>query len=168
MTFGCFTVRRRIVGTKAFKDVQGVQDFGHKNHHLEFLPLVSSIPQGLNCSQNLFSVLSSWVRSDPGREHVWSLCVCVCMLSCSVTSDSLRPQGLQLARLLCPWNFSGKNAGVGCHFLLQGIFLIQGSNSHLLCKNSFNGRQILYHCTTWKAHGPSGKIQKEGRFMKHL
>ena len=31
-------------------------------------------------------------------------------------------------RLLCPWNFSGKNAGAGCHFLLQGIFLTQGSN----------------------------------------
>ena len=26
-------------------------------------------------------------------------------------------------RLLCPWDFPGKNAGVGCHFLLQGIFL---------------------------------------------
>ena len=31
-----------------------------------------------------------------------------------------------------PWNFPGKNTGVGCHFLLQGIFLTQGSNSHLL------------------------------------
>ena len=28
-------------------------------------------------------------------------------------------------RLLCPWDFSG-NTGVGCHFLLQRIFLIQG------------------------------------------
>ena len=26
----------------------------------------------------------------------------------------------------------GNNTGVGCHFLLQGIFLIQGSNLHLL------------------------------------
>ena len=26
----------------------------------------------------------------------------------------------------------GKNTGVGCHFLLQGIFPPQGSNSHLL------------------------------------
>ena len=30
--------------------------------------------------------------------------------------------GLQPARLLCPWNSPGKNTGVGCHFLLQGIF----------------------------------------------
>ncbi|MGE2757601.1 hypothetical protein, partial [Escherichia coli] len=36
------------------------------------------------------------------------------------------------ARLLCPWDFPGKNTGVGCHFLLQGIFPTQGSNPHLL------------------------------------
>ena len=34
--------------------------------------------------------------------------------------DSLRPHGLQPTRLLCPWDFPGKNTGVGCHFLLQG------------------------------------------------
>ena len=37
------------------------------------------------------------------------------------------------ARLLCPWNFPGKNIGVGFHFLLQGIFPTQGSNTYLLC-----------------------------------
>ena len=36
---------------------------------------------------------------------------------------------------VCPWDFQGKNTGVGCHSLLQGIFPIQGSNSRLLhCK----------------------------------
>ena len=30
-------------------------------------------------------------------------------------------------RLLCPWNFPCKNIGVSCHFLLQGIFLTEGS-----------------------------------------
>ena len=34
----------------------------------------------------------------------------------------------------------GKNTGVGCHFLLQGIFPNQGMNPCLLI-----GRQILYH-----------------------
>ena len=42
------------------------------------------------------------------------------------------PHQLQTARLLCPWDFLGKNPGVGCHFLLQGIFPIQKSNLHLL------------------------------------
>ena len=31
-----------------------------------------------------------------------------------------------------PWGFPGENTGVGCHVLLQGIFLTQGSNSCLL------------------------------------
>ena len=35
--------------------------------------------------------------------------------------------------LLCPWNSPGKNIVVGCHFLLQGIFLTQGLNLCLLC-----------------------------------
>ena len=34
--------------------------------------------------------------------------------------------------ILCPWNFPGKNTGVGCHFLLQGIFLSQRLNLYLL------------------------------------
>ena len=34
---------------------------------------------------------------------------------------------------LCPWDSSVKYTGVGCHALLQGIFLTQGSNLHLLC-----------------------------------
>ena len=54
--------------------------------------------------------------------------VCVC----SVLSDSLQPHELQPTRLLCPWNFPGKNTGVGCHFLLQWIFPTQGSTLHLL------------------------------------
>ena len=37
------------------------------------------------------------------------------------------------ARLFCPWDSPGKNTGVGCHALLQGIFPNQGSNLHLLC-----------------------------------
>ena len=59
----------------------------------------------------------------------------ICVLACpvaSVVSDSLRPYGLKPARLLRPWNFPGKNAGVGCHALLQGIFPTQGLNRCLL------------------------------------
>ena len=74
---------------------------------------------------------------------------CVCMLSHSVASDSLQPHGLSPARLLCPWNFLGKNTGVGCHFLLQGIFPTQESNLSLL-----HYWRILYHCATSKAQKP--------------
>ena len=49
----------------------------------------------------------------------------------SVESDSLWPKRLQPTRLLCSWDFPGKNTGVGCHAALQGIFLTGGLNSHL-------------------------------------
>ena len=69
------------------------------------------------------------------------------MLSCSVMSDSLRPQGPQPQRFLCLWDFPGEDTEVGYHFLLQGIFLTQESNPHLLL-----GRQILYHSATCTCH----------------
>ena len=49
-------------------------------------------------------------------------------VSHTVMSDSLPFHGLQPVPLLCPWNSRGKSTGVGCHFLLQGLFLTQGSN----------------------------------------
>ena len=58
----------------------------------------------------------------------------------SVVYNSLWPHGLQPARPPCPENSPGKNATVGCHFLLQGIFPTQKLNPGLL-----RCRQILYH-----------------------
>ena len=40
--------------------------------------------------------------------------------------------GFSVPRLFCPWNSPVKNAGVDCHFRLQGIFPTQGSNLSLL------------------------------------
>ena len=56
-----------------------------------------------------------------------------CMLSCSAVSDSATPWTVAHQASLLPWNYPGKNTGVGCPFLLQGIFLTQGLRSHLLC-----------------------------------
>ena len=47
-------------------------------------------------------------------------------------SYSLQPSDPQPPRLLCPWDSPGKNTGEGCHALLQGLFLTQGLNPHLL------------------------------------
>ena len=49
----------------------------------------------------------------------------LCLTLCNPMDCSL------YTRLLSPWNYPGKNTGVGCHFLL-GIFLTQGSNLRLL------------------------------------
>ena len=75
--------------------------------------------------------LSNWTKTTIKSLHV---CVCVCVCVCWVTQlclalcDSMdcSPPGS------CPWDFSGKNTGVGCRFLLQGIFQTQGLNPHLL------------------------------------
>ena len=63
---------------------------------------------------------------------------------CSVVSDSLQLHGLWPSRLLCPWDSPGKNTGVGCYSLLQGIFPTQGLNPGLL-----HCRQILYCLSHW-------------------
>ena len=52
------------------------------------------------------------------------------LFSHPVVSDPFLPHGLN--RLPCPWDSPGKNTGLGSHFLLQGIFLTQGLNPHLL------------------------------------
>ena len=49
-------------------------------------------------------------------------------------------------RLLCPWDSSGKNTGMSCHFLLQGPFPTQGLNPRLLCL--LHCRQILSQLLT--------------------
>ena len=46
----------------------------------------------------------------------------------SVESDPLRSRGLQPSTLLCPWDSPGRNTRAGCHSLLWGIFLTQGSD----------------------------------------
>ena len=59
-----------------------------------------------------------------------------CCLVTRLCLTLLRPHGLEPARLLCPWDFPGKNTGVGCHFLLTVSCI---------------GRQIFYHWATREA-----------------
>ena len=71
------------------------------------------------------------------------------MFSHSVGPNSLGPHGPQPARMLSPWDFPGKNTGVGCYFLLQGIFPTQGLNPGLL--HLLHYRQIFYCWATEEA-----------------
>ena len=66
-------------------------------------------------------LLSRAVTGHSDKNTLQAVVLCCALLSCSVVSDSLQPHGL-----LCPWNSSGKNTGVGCHALLQGIFSTPG------------------------------------------
>ena len=69
-----------------------------------------------------------------------SLCVCVQ----SVSHIRLFRTLYDPVRVLCPWDFPSKNNGIGCHFLLQRVFLAQGWNSHLL-----HCRQISLLLSQW-------------------
>ena len=53
------------------------------------------------------------------------VCACLCAQSCPTICN---PMHCSL-----PGPFPSKNTRAVCHFLLQGIFLTQGSNLHLLC-----------------------------------
>ena len=65
-------------------------------------------------------------------------------------SEALQPHGLEPTRLLCPWDFPGKNTTMGCHFLLQE----SSPTRDRTCVFCFSciGRQILYHWATSKAN----------------
>ena len=77
---------------------------------------VNARVQGMTKEAEKRSLSSAWKKVKSNR---------------SVVSDFLRPHELQPTTLLHPWNFQGKSTGVGCRFLLQGIFLSQGSNEGL-------------------------------------
>ena len=66
--------------------------------------------------------------------------LCWPVLSHSVMSDSLWPHGWSLPGSSVHGDSPGKDAGVGCHALLQGIFPTKGWNPGLLLC-----RWILYH-----------------------
>ena len=63
-----------------------------------------------------------------------------------IVSDSVWPCGLQPTRLLCPWNFPGRNTGGRCYFLLQGPSWPRDWNLHLSCIV----RRILHHGAIWE------------------
>ena len=78
------------------------------------------------------------------QRHAW-------VLIRSAMSDSLQPRGQQPARLLHPWNFPGKNAGVSSHFFLPGDLPNPGMEPVSLESPELAGGFFYYHAT-WKAH----------------
>ena len=83
-------------------------------------------------------------------------CCCLVVQSCRTVCDPV-DCSTPPPRLLCLWDSPGKNTGVGCHFLLQGIFLTQGLNLHLL-----HCRQTLYHLSH------QGSLRERIGFVKPL
>ena len=111
---------------------------------------------------------------------------CCCFLVAQLCLTLLWPCGLQPTRLNHPWNFPGKNTGMGCHFLLQEICPTQGLNPCLphcrlilYClshqgnpKTKMWSEQLIQNeqrfnlCSTWPlqsswAHSPSRNSQTQ-------
>ena len=85
---------------------------------------------------------------EPGSDEPPYLLLVVCCLvaqSCPTLCNPMdySPPGSSVHGIFFP----GKNTGVGCHFLLQGISPTQGLYPGLL-----PDRWILYHLATWEAH----------------
>ena len=76
------------------------------------------------------------------QKYKHEIFMCACSVA-SVVPDSLRPYGLWPTRLLRPWDFPGKNTGVGCHALLQRIFPTQGSNPKSLMSPALQADSLL-------------------------
>ena len=75
--------------------------------------------------------------------YVLDVCVCMHVLSCVwlfVTPWTVAHQAS------LSMGFLGKNIGVGCHILLQGIFKIQGLNLNPLCLLHWQGDSLPQEC----------------------
>ena len=89
---------------------------------------------------NLTKTYSVWKRRQlTASEAV----ICCAVLSCSVMSDSCDPMDCSPPGPSVLGDSPGKNTGVCCHAVLQGIFPTQGMNPGLL-----HCRWILY----WLSH----------------
>ena len=99
---------------------------------------------------NVISVSGLWSKSKRISFSVKPIQHVQACTIASVVSDSLWPHGLWPTRLLRPWDSPGKNTGVSCHTLLQGIFLTQEIESTSLESPALEDRFFITS-TTWEA-----------------
>ena len=107
---------------------------------LKFYGSISNFTKNKNEHKSFLIYQIVFLEYIPTSEFVGSnvwiflrflLCVSMCSVAqlCAVVCN---PMDCSLPDSSYPWNFSGKNTRVGCHFLLQGIFLIWVLNPGLL------------------------------------
>ena len=116
------------------------RDDTHDNHEMPLCPWSKPC---CTFSQRMPDILQhiSPPLGEKKKKKKWKL------LGCFRLCDPMDP-----TRLLCPWDFPGKNTGVGCHSLLQGIFSNQGSNLGLP-----HCRQSLYLVSDQGSPSPLGE-----------
>ena len=98
---------------------------------LKLLGRVCPVNRAAPSQQGAGAMAGAFVAAPLCELHGHSMCAQ--LLSCISWTAA--------ARLLCPWDFPGKNTAVGCRFLLQGIFLTQGWNPRIITNTWFKGFQ---------------------------
>ena len=103
----------------------------------------------------IHGVAKSRTRLSDWTELNWS-CVTILsrllLFSCSIMSSSFTTPWTIAHQAACPWDLPGQSTGMGCHFLIQGIFLTQDRNLHLVpCQAdslllSRQGSPVLSRC----------------------
>ena len=107
----------------------------------------------------MFIQHKAWSRQF--KNCIWDTCTHSTLLQ---SWPTLWPYGLSPTRLLCPWDFPGKLAGVGCHVLLKGIFWNQGPAMFPAPAGGF-----FTTSTTWEAHiGDTSFLFKDHKHESHL
>ena len=110
--------------------------------------LQARLQQYMNCE--LPDVQGGFRKGRGTRDQIADICWIIKKARMKLPNRvwSLQYYGMWPTRLLHPWNFPGKRTGVGCHFLLQGIFPTQESNPS------------LPHCRQTLTSEPPGKHPK--------
>ena len=116
----------------------------HRNRVTDVITKLRVLPRHLLLTlewyRGTLKPLNKVLHSQPEdlvENNLWNWCFNFsCLYTCwiaSVVSDSLQPHGLRPSgSSRHGWDPPGKNIGVGCHDLLQGIFPTQGWNPGLL------------------------------------
>jgi len=100
---------------------------------------------------------SCLIKNPQERNQNWNYFIVLNICCCLDAKSCLTPlwfHGLLPTKLLCPWDFPGKNTWVGCHFVTQGIFPPR-DRTHVSCVSCI-GRRIRYH---WATREPYRHIQ---------
>ena len=107
---------------------------------------------GWHCSELSPSPWRLWTWHVAFTLHIFSLACVLCLSVVSNSCDSMDccPPGSSLHG-----DSPGRNTGVGCHALLQGIFPTQGSNPHLVCLLHWQVDSLPL--ATWEALFPPHK-----------
>ena len=118
-----------------------VRDFGMDTYAWLYLEWITNRDLLYSTWNSAQCYLATWMGGEFGEKgyiYIYmaeSLCCTpktITTLSVSSGGGGLVAQSCPTARLLCPWDFLGKNTGMDCYFILQGIFPSQELNLSLL------------------------------------